>query len=808
MLTVLVLPDEMNQSLAVASRPGLFHVLPGVPALCCDSVGTPILSLTIMLSRRPLPEESSIHHLIQQGVLTLSVGWVIPESSALTGADADSLESYRPIYVRPATFTLVGFEGDILSGPILSEGIAPRASLQAQLDRENTVEVVAALSGVPSRLKVRCHVQFRTAAVTQRVQVSGIWQEIFDWISDWVSDHLDADAPLTLTDVGTMLRDLIDAKVVQYHVLNPDGSQEAERAIDIDQLVTPFRRAASVIIECLTPELEPASPQNCYRLKRRPGSAFALAFEQDIARVGERTLEMETSLDRIFGDSLRGRPTDSHIRLVCVDSQTAGFEPAPRRLRSLPSIGIKSTVRPRSIELAADGNGYRTLRSKMTPGRNAVVPASALVSGGHVAQTIQVAPNLHHFTSNEVVIDRPSSLPGAHGVDQSLPVVDEPSSPIWKDRITNGKYWYAPSFEPVLPSPNSDSENSPFLYSFRQKGHTASGQPGIETTIRFTLRPAMSTPTAEALKRLGSVKASPVAVDGLSVQFVLPFRDAAGATRIQSFPTTLERLGETAVVTLYLIDDWARACYGALAYPGYQTEPARLVTSYSFKAYVAVPRLSLLVAHGGKEAVTPVAFSAAQAHDLDGRTFVDAESVSYCHPAVTLHYNREVPASGTSERPSEASAAQGPASTVALATGQYVSIHPVIAVSPQLNLTAVVADRLRLTSYAVQIMGRQQSTEILYPCNTLGALYRQETDQGAVAVGCQDAFRLGQTTFRQYEEIKDDVPAERPLHGIPVLTTTWAFFGRTSDLPHSPFWSERWGPIVPCGDLPVLYGRS
>jgi hypothetical protein len=48
---------------------------------------------------------------------------------------------------------------------------------------------------------------------------------------------------------------------------------------------------------------------------------------------------------------------------------------------------------------------------------------------------------------------------------------------------------------------------------------------------------------------------------------------------------------------------------------------------------------------------------------------------------------------------------------------------------------------------------REASLDALFPCSTHGYSYREERDGESVPIGCRDALKLGQTEFRQFEEI-------------------------------------------------------
>ncbi len=74
---------------------------------------------------------------------------------------------------------------------------------------------------------------------------------------------------------------------------------------------------------------------------------------------------------------------------------------------------------------------------------------------------------------------------------------------------------------------------------------------------------------------------------------------------------------------------------------------------------------------------------------------------------------------------------------------------------PQLTLAPDVGSLLRQVEYATRTQVRGQTRPMLFPCNRLGRFYQEVRDDTPTAIGCQDALTLGQTRYRQYEEISE-----------------------------------------------------
>jgi hypothetical protein len=296
---------------------------------------------------------------------------------------------------------------------------------------------------------------------------------------------------------------------------------------------------------------------------------------------------------------------------------------------------------------------------------------------------------------------------------------------------------------------------------------------------------------------LGNPRALPVAQNNLSVSLELPFRDEAnGVTRTQLFPARVTQQGDTVTATIDLLNDWVRLCYGALAYSGFQAQPARLSVAYAYRAYVRVnPHVPPILLYARKEALLSVAASARDVPSQVTQPVFNVVDNSVHLPTGELRYQPE-PASGSraaelpvwtlggrlkglgvpGARAGALAAASAPhrfSSVTALAVaatpahpaasavapvvaepkpaGAQVALvaHPQLAVAPA--LTAVVGT----VRWMIQTVVHQENLDVLYPCATLGAFYVQQTADGPKSIGCQDALRLGQISYRQYEEMPD-----------------------------------------------------
>ncbi|THJ19802.1 MAG: hypothetical protein CAF44_014120 [Nitrospira sp. CG24D] len=167
-------------------------------------------------------------------------------------------------------------------------------------------------------------------------------------------------------------------------------------------------------------------------------------------------------------------------------------------------------------------------------------------------------------------------------------------------------------------------------------------------------------------------------------------------------------------VMVELLNDAARLTYGSLSTPNFQRETAHLEVAYQFTGYELVSNRPELV-FGGK--ISNAVFLQ--------KTRDDGESIS-----VSV---------GGREVVFRLNAAHLGSENVTLA-GRITTSSAALALPTKLQ-------------YAQRSTIRQQSLEVFFPCAELGAFYREKQAAATVAIGCAEAFRLGQASSRTYQEI-------------------------------------------------------
>jgi hypothetical protein len=152
----------------------------------------------------------------------------------------------------------------------------------------------------------------------------------------------------------------------------------------------------------------------------------------------------------------------------------------------------------------------------MSPG--AAVPAAGPIASAATSPGGKLSTQQAWYLGNDLVV----ADDAASTALQPLPVADDSVAPVWADATNPTTHWYAPRFDLLRPTPNTDPEIAEFAFLLR---HTppvmgpAGLAPGLAATLRFTLRPTV--PDA-AIAAAGGATLRQVPLGGLGVALELP----------------------------------------------------------------------------------------------------------------------------------------------------------------------------------------------------------------------------------------------------------------------------------------------
>jgi len=691
--------------------------VPARPLLAKDSAGRPKLSLTLVLSKQPSVDEPSIAPLVTQGTIALTATLALPDSANQLAAEAN--KPVQPLFARAAGFSL-RFQGAELQR---TEAFGPgaTAALSTMLDRDAALSVLSAIQDASSGLSLECDINYAVDSPPRRLHLSGQYSEIYRCLVQ------DGAHPLKRETLERCVETMLYEGVLTA-TSEPPG-------ISTTDVTTAFLKVARPVLQRVTaPDGERYSPR-----RPTPGAWLDVTLKSS-ASGGLATLNLITGLEEMFRGCLDGEDTAAFIHLVAPDA-LGKLSPAPNRFVQPPARASREVRALGATSLARVGVSAVALSAAARPNAAIAVGAHTLLADTTVRPTRIDSAKIHHWAVDDLVL-APATV--GQPAERSLPVVSDAAAQLWTDRVDSSLRWYAPEFAVDIPAASATAESGSFLFSFHTAGHTMSGAPGLEGRIRCRLVPQMSGETRGAWEAAGSPNAKPVPVQALSVTIGVPFRDQTGSTRSQMFPAVLTMQGDAVIAEVSLLDDWVRLAYGALSTPGFQSQPVAVSVAYTFEAYVPLNENNLALLLERKQALTHVVKE--QSRDLAARdeAHFDSGDLSYRTLHELIRFTREPAA------PRAAAGSRAPAS---------LAIRPQPApfiIRPDLVESVALTELVKKQRYGVQSLGRDMSQTASYPCATFGQLYVQEdTEAGPAAIGCRDAFKLGQTEYRQYLRISE-----------------------------------------------------
>lgn len=680
------------------------------------------LSLTFLLDGQPEPSDDSLARRVRQGTLSAEVT-VAPTQEVIASLPG----GHRAVFPRSGIFSLVrDVDDECLAETEVTAG-QTTAALSATVDRADALRLLDAVHGRPSGLTITAEIVYRVSseASFERVALQCDLAEVYEVLDRGTGE----DRILYRADLENYLALMLEERVVE--VGDVESATEG-RDISVSRVVDPFLRATSLLLTPIEDNERSDELGGRYRLGDPPPSSFNTSFTASLTGGDPNTdsLSLRIPLEELLRTATAGAETDSWLHMVASDG-SGGTERLRRRDMQRGASRARNT--PNTVRLAQIGDRLSSISAALRPSAGLAAPSHAVLSA-HRFDRLDVGLIAEHLS----FVGQSSDPP------RNLPVVEDPNAALWRDRTDGSRRWYAPEFQ-LQAEPTAALEDSAFAFSFEARGHGLEGQPGIEAEIRFTVGQEMSQSTKDALAEEGDVRADAVPLENLSVEVSIPFRDAeSGDTRAEQVrASSIEQSGDEFTALVRLRDDWARMAYGALAYEGFQTEPAKLSIAYSFRAYLPVDATRKVeVAHGTKRVEIPLEGGAARA--VNGtRDAEDDSDVALSFAEGELRLGRSRP--GTRSR--------RPLPTVSAVRPEVV--HPVSAVSirPEVVSNLTIADSDRFRDYVVGRKVREARLETLFPCGPHGGHYVEIVDGSARPIGCRETFRLGQTAHRLLERI-------------------------------------------------------
>lgn len=723
-------PPEGVADLVDTGRAGAaLAYLPKRPWLARDGNGRPVLSLTIVLARRPAPDERDVLLLAERGQLSFDATLVVPASElAATGV------TVAPAFARSAAFALTTLNSELELARATASGPGARAALTASLDGAQSREVIAALAGRESRMRLSVDLVVDHTPAPSRVTLQAGWAVLYDAIAYAAAGAADFDVAV----IERALQQMVSDGALSADVAPADLPPTEVLGVAIRGLL----RSGGMIFERV-----PGAQAGRYRLTEKPAPEFMWRYDERLTVPATRKRSIAAPLEDVLGGALDGQDWSAFVRLVAPDGAQMEYAAVPRLCRG----------EVESVERDPGGAASSSM----------VLVNATLLDGAAVTATSRpfVRPTMVASGQNrqmwlaDGVLDYLRKQPV-----RSLPVTTSGTEALFPDRLDRTRRWYVPTLAFVEPNPAGDPDSASFLYSFERIGTATSGDAALAGTVRVVLQTTVPEAVRAALAAAGNPPAQPVEMLDMNVELSVPFVDSADNTRKRTtLRGTVEHVGSDVIATFAIADRWVRLVYAVLSSPGFQDgEQASLRYSFRYECYREVTGATVRPINGVKQALIPIDWT--EAHKASGPLVFNARAGLLAAGATQIRFVPESAAAVAAERgPQEHFSAAATARPVSVAASRPATAAAVarpigdmaMKPLPVMIRPSVIDVRppLREIEYIQQSVGVQGATDLLIPCNRFGTLYRQKIDAGWHAIGCQDAFRLGTVPAKLYEEI-------------------------------------------------------
>lgn len=686
----------------------------GAPRLLTGEEGSPIVSMTALLSASPGVVETSLVPLVEAGQLSVEASCLLQS----TEIDKLSENFSRRVVIPSATeTTLVLANSATVIDERVAIGTSSRFALSGRIDRQDAIEVMNAMNEVADyrsgRLVLSATVRYRTSGVPMRLRLRGRWGVIWDALA------LQTDLDGRLSPAGVDAALMQSLREGQLTLIGPDGMALE----DFQSVSAMFARVSGLVLA--------EDPLGGYLLRVRPADNFPLTVTETRSVPHEESLRLETSLGPEIARLFRGRGLEEHLGFVALAAGGGRQVLQPRRKRSLRRDMVED-FRPTATLALSSGRAL----AAATAFRPSV--ASTPVSFAHNLASLSVVELSQPVTSTSQA--QPKSLPIVTDLEAARLDV------VLKDRISSKLRWYVPAFALVEPEGSmlGMAENI-FHFEIERIGVTQDGSDALAAEFRFRLAGSPHEHIASEVESLRSsgTAVHPVAVQDVSVVLVIPYVDnESGRPSRQRLTCDSTVEGEDIACKLRIANQWVRVAYGSLSRPGFQSEPARIEVTYRFESYTPVDERGQSALIGSKmRRIGEVRYDGAaiRIECMSGAISVSRKGSELARPL--------------------------PVGNLALAVRPGSGL---LAVRPQLELSPTLIATLLRTVYAERLRTASCSSAALVSCYRQPGAYVERTDTGTRVLGCQDALTLGRSERTLLEEI---VPLSTPAARVFRLLT-------------------------------------
>ncbi len=723
LIDVFLETGEKIKVLAIDKEDGRREIIHARPQVIRGNQNAPEFSLTILLSRMPTVNEETISHLIQSGILNFKLGLGV-QQEVLEKLSCMSNGAVKRVFTDPLilefcqksaeeTSTITRFEG---------AGATGIGTLEAQLSKDQVLQVWDALLTKESGLLVKTKVYFKDRPEGGTVIIRGSWAEIYDGIQEKKRGETIVEGELK-----EILYDLYLDGIIE--IVNEENEPISTSA---DSVFNLMRSHTSIILQRVT-----TLHSTEYTLKNRPFEGIQLNYKSTLTQQTKEYIEFSHSLEEIIGNLLADQTWEDFVHLIANDSHSRfRYQPVGKRLV------VKDRSRGRTNTVGANAVGLH---------KNQLMSMTALTLPSTGATFINKPEYIHSLTSPAIYsLDNLKITVDADEKILSLPIVDALSKPYWQDRKNPNQVWYAPDTALIKTVKNSQDNTGLFQFYYWRTGSTASGKPSLSGWVKFSLQLVQSTDTKAAIQKEKIRSARMLPIKNIKCRLLVPFiDDKDGNRKVHSLNASVQREGNIIHCRVRMQNDWVRVVYNALSTENIASQQASISLSYSFDGYQIVRKEGQLnFVYGGKISPTVVNYSEPVANLQPISPVFNASNFTLVGRGFELKYNVEH--ADRSDRNAPRGKSVFSAATINRPTSLPNMLSAAYVMKPDL-LKAV-----EVKEYAIQSFLIYRVSDCFFDCHNYGHHYQEKlTDGGVMEIGCRDALKLGNLEYVSYTEIID-----------------------------------------------------
>lgn len=439
-------------------------------------------------------------------------------------------------------------------------------------------------------------------------------------------------------------------------------------------------------------------------LDARSSKALMLAVRQKASGLTMRVQSEVYLSSNQHQYTIRSQMAMEELLRVCENYQVSYkyFDPASNNYRLLPEQ-VNGSDATRNISQTLSG---KMEKGKIVNAAFAQVPAASLPMLSVKKQELMhydAGIRLHRLENWSIAVSGQEKI-------KDYPIITDASSQCWLNRRNQQEILVLPEPRPAIPNLQTPANQSPFRFTFRNTGMTdINGKPVLEGSLVLTLDYSLTETLQSAAKAAHPGKSiRSIRFDQVNYLLEIPYvNEQQESVWLQIAASETSVTGEQTQLVFRLLNNAIRLCYAAIS----GNQPTL--------------KLQVMLAFSGYSRVEPQLL---QLQNIVGSKISRIQAGRDFRPAMAGR----------------------------IESGLHAFAQPTALLQP-----VVLAQLIEpAVQYKVQSYVRTLSIAVEFPCAVFGQYYREEREGTETAIGCREAYKLGETPVAWYTRLTElDTPS-------------------------------------------------